>query len=464
MKKIINLTLPKLVETPVKRVAAYTRVSAQGERLANSLDNQIGYYSDYIKAMPNWEYAGVYSDFGISGTGTKNRDGFNQMMRDCAGGKIDIILSKSISRFARNTIDLLETVRQLKEWGIEVRFEKENINSLSNEGELMLSIMASIAQEESISIANNVKWGIRKRFKEGIPHNHNKVLGYRWEGNTLVVDEAEAKVVRFIYDEYLAGKSAQDISKSLVGIAPKLGIKLSHSTIRGILGNITYTGNMLLQKGFTANTLVHDHTKNVGKLPSFYVADSHEAIIDQATFDAVQTEKARRKALGTGVFKGEATCCFSSKLICYECGKPYYHYRTKRDNYWRCHGKIDKTCKVRRNLQNYALDKACTEVIGEGYEERFLKLVDNITVTQDQVLTFNMKDGTTITKEAKATAMRAYWTPELKELKGKYLSLGGSKGTGLGFNAYVKEVKNAKGYSYTGNIKPDNIGTYNVSS
>ena len=188
-----------------KKVAAYARISMESERMHHSLSAQISYYNALIQKKPEWEFAGVYADDGISGTGIAKRTEFQRMLADCEAGKINIILTKSIQRFARNTVDLLETVRHLKDIGVEVRFEKENINSMSGDGELMLSILASFAQEESRSISENVKWGTKKRFEQGIPNGHFQIYGYRWEGDHLVVEPEEAKIVKLIFDNFMNG-------------------------------------------------------------------------------------------------------------------------------------------------------------------------------------------------------------------------------------------------------------------
>lgn len=197
----IESTIPTIKKR--KKVAAYARISMESERMNHSLSAQISYYNNLIQKNPDWEFAGVYADNGISGTSTAKRDEFKRMVADAEDGKIDIILTKSIQRFARNTVDLLETVRHLKDLGIEVRFEKENINSLCGDGELMLSILASFAQEESRSISENVKWGTRKRFAEGIPNGKFNIYGYRWEDDKLVIVPDEAIVVKRIFQNFL---------------------------------------------------------------------------------------------------------------------------------------------------------------------------------------------------------------------------------------------------------------------
>ena len=279
-----------------KRVAAYARVSLDSERLMHSLSAQVSYYSAYIQKNPHWIYAGVYADEGISGTQTQKRDEFNRLMKDCEDGKIDIILVKSISRFARNTVDLLSAVRHLKALGIEVIFEKENINSMSNDGELMLSILASFAQEESRSISENVKWGTRKRFEKGIPNGRVRGFGYKWENDTLVIVQEEAETVKRIYAEFINGKVPRAIAKGLNdnGITTRMGYKWSDFGIRTILQNITYTGNMLLQKVFVDDPITKHRKINRGELPRYFVENTHAAIISKDIFDKAQAEFEKR--------------------------------------------------------------------------------------------------------------------------------------------------------------------------
>lgn len=296
MKEIIKVKHVFSETKQQKRVAAYARVSIDSERMLHSLSAQISYYSGYIQKHPQWIYAGVYADEGISGTRIEKRDEFNRMMKDCDEGMIDIILVKSISRFARNTVDLLKTVRHLKDLGIEVRFEKEQINSLSNDGELMLSILASFAQEESRSISENVQWAARKRFERGIPNGRVRVYGYRWEEDTLVIVPEECEIVKRIFREYLNGKSVRAIARELDkdGITTRAGCKWSDFSVRTILTNITYTGNMLLQKTFICDTINKKRKRNNGELPRYFVENTHEPIIGKAMFDCVKEEMARR--------------------------------------------------------------------------------------------------------------------------------------------------------------------------
>lgn len=220
--RIVNKIEAKTPQMPRrKRVAAYARVSMESKRLQHSLSAQVSFYSSLIQSNPAWEYVGVYADNGITGTKAEAREEFNRMIADCEAGKIDIVLTKSISRFARNTVDLLNTVRRLKELGVSVQFEKERIDSLTEDGELMLTLLASFAQEEIRSLSDNVKWGTRKRFEKGIPNGRFQIYGYRWEGDHLVVHEEEAKIVRLIYDNYMNGLSAETTEKQLA----EMGVK-----------------------------------------------------------------------------------------------------------------------------------------------------------------------------------------------------------------------------------------------
>ena len=314
-----------------KRVAAYARVSMESERLQHSLSAQVSFYSSLIQSNPAWEYVGVYADNGITGTKAEAREEFNRMIADCEAGKIDIVLTKSISRFARNTVDLLNTVRRLKELGVSVQFEKERIDSLTEDGELMLTLLASFAQEEIRSLSDNVKWGTRKRFEKGIPNGRFQIYGYRWEGDHLVIHEEEAKIVRLIYDNYMNGLSAETTEKQLaeMGVKSYKGQHFGNTSIRQILGNITYTGNLLFQKEYVADPISKKSRINRGELPQYFVENTHEAIIPMEVYQAVQAEKARRRELGALANWSINTSCFTSKIKCGRCGKSYQRSNRK---------------------------------------------------------------------------------------------------------------------------------------
>ena len=433
MRTVTKIEPQQPVLKPRKRVAAYARVSMETERLQHSLSAQISYYNDKIQKNPDWLFAGVYVDDGISGTGTAKRDDFNRMIADADAGKIDIILTKSISRFARNTVDLLETVRHLREIGVEVWFERENIHSLSGDGELMLSILASFAQEESRSISDNCKWGIRKRMEQGVPNGHFRVYGYRWEGDELVPIPEEAAIVKRIFQNFLDGKSRLETEREFAaeGITTREGCRWVDSNIKSVLTNVTYTGNLLLQKEFISDPLTKKRKKNRGELPQYYVPDTHEAIIDKATFDWVQSEIARRKELGPIANKALNTCCFTGKIKCPYCGYSYMHNRRvkngRQEESWNCGSKkkkrTDTPCPVPGTITEKALEKACCEVLGlTSFDEAvFTERVDYIEVPERSVLTFFMKDGTVIRKEAPNTGHQDCWTEEYRKKKSDFM-------------------------------------------
>ena len=435
MAKITKIE-PQIPALPTrKKVAAYARVSMETERLHHSLSSQVSYYSELIQKNPEWEYVGVYADEAITGTIAKKRDEFNRLIADCDAGKIDIVLCKSISRFARNTVDLLETVRHLKELGISVRFEKENIDSLSGDGEVMLTLLASFAQSESESISNNVKWGVRKRMERGIPNGHFRIFGYRWEGDQLVIVPEEAAIVKRIYQNFLDGKSRLETEREFAaeGITTREGCRWVDSNIKVVLSNITYTGNMLLQKEYIADPISKKRKKNHGELKQYYVEDTHEPIIDMETFQYVQSEMARRKELGALANKSLNITCFTSKIKCEKCGKSYV--RNTRKNRakvsqlgdqlvgWVCGSSKTKNGKCKAmEIQEYILRQKCAEALGleEFDEDAFAEQVEVITVPEQGVLNFHMTDGIEKTLTWVSTAKKDAWTPEARKKASSY--------------------------------------------
>lgn len=289
----------KISTNQTKRTAAYIRVSLETERLRNSLAAQESYFTELIRSDPGMSFAGIYADSFITGTEAARRPGFLRLISDCERGGIDLVLCKSISRFARNTVDLLETVRHLKSLGVELRFEKENISTFSADGELMLTILASFAQEESRSISENVKWGIRRRFQSGNAEMRNKaVYGYRYDGGKYVVCPEEAEIVRGIFHSYIAGMSLRKIAETLAEKGAKTirGRNFSHNAVNYIVRNELYTGDILLQKTFVKDCISHTRSRNNGELPQYLFSCRHEPIIDKAVFEQAREETLRRAA------------------------------------------------------------------------------------------------------------------------------------------------------------------------
>ena len=389
MKKIITIEAATVhsnkVEQPKftkRRVAGYARVSTDHEEQATSYDAQMRYYTDYISSRLDWEFVKMYSDEGITGTNTKQRVGFNSMVNDALAGKIDLIITKSVSRFARNTVDSLSTVRKLKDAGVEIYFEKENIWTFDAKGELLITIMSSLAQEESRSISENVTWGKRKQYERGkvsIPFKN--VLGFeRGPNGELVVNEEEAKIVRYIFHEFLLGKNANSIAKALTeqGIPSPTGKeKWYYGTVRRMLQNEKYKGDALLQKSFTTNFLTKKTKVNEGELPQYYVENNHEAIIDKDTFDLVQYELKIRERRGSA-------SQFSGMLVCATCGAVY------GSKVWHSNSKYRRV--IYRCNQKYEGEVKCDtpHVTDEEVKEWFVIATNKLIENKDEVIE-NMK-------------------------------------------------------------------------
>lgn len=305
-----------------RRTAAYARVSTDQEEQETSFTAQVDFYTKKIKENPDWEFVGVYTDEGISAVNTKRREGFNNMIADALAGNIDLIVTKSVSRFARNTVDSLSTIRKLKEHGTEVYFEKESIWTFDGKGELLITIMSSLAQEESRSISENVSWGKRRSFEQGNVYlPYARFLGYeRGEDGRPKIIESEAKIIRDIYSAFLHGMTTGAIAKDLNrrGIPTPSGKGTwSVSTVTSILQNEKYKGEALLQKTVGIDFLQKTRKTNEGEAPQYHVLESHEPIVASEVFDLVQEEFTKRRN------SGKVTSCvhpFSSRVICGECG------------------------------------------------------------------------------------------------------------------------------------------------
>ncbi len=377
------------------KVAAYCRVSTDDEEQLTSYEAQVSHYTSHIQQNPEWEFAGIYADEATSGVTTRKRTDFNRLIEDCMAGKIDYVITKSVSRFARNTLDTLNYTRQLKEKNIPVFFEKENIISTDSKGELMLTIMASIAQEESRSTSQNVKMGIAFRFQKGqMQINHNRFMGYtKDENKKLVIVPEEAEIIKRIYREYLEGASLLQIGRGLEadGILTAANKpRWRPESVKKILQNEKYIGDALLQKTYTVDFLSKKRVVNNGIVPQYYVENSHEAIIPRELYMQVQEEIARRANLRTGngskrVYSSRYA--LSSIVFCSECGDIYrrvhWNNRGKKSIVWRCVSRLEEKgaeCTAptiaESDLQNAVL-KAINQTVSE--RDEFLGiLMDNI--------------------------------------------------------------------------------------
>ena len=417
-KRIVS-RMPVLPSMPVKkRVAAYARVSMEKEAMLHSLAAQVAYYSDLIRKNSEWAYAGVYVDEGLTGT-KENRPQFQRLLSDCRAGKVDMILVKSISRFARNTVTLLETVRELKALGIDIYFEEQHIHTISGDGELMLTILASFAQEESRSVSDNCKWRIRSQFANGQPTGQT-IYGFDVKNGMYTIKPKEAEVVRSIYDMYLSGMGRLKIVRALneKGIPSPDGGEWMPSVVSDILRNEKYAGDLMLQKYYVNNHIEKKTLPNRGELPQYFVQDDHKGIIDRDTFLMVQIEMARRKKkYGRKKEKTIVTTeGLTGKIFCGICGKGYNRKITKAGTpyakpVWICRTfnlKGNALCASKQIPEDILLP-IVQEICDDGVE------MERILVQPGNQLEFIQADGKVMTRTWKDRSRRESWTPEKKE-------------------------------------------------
>lgn len=402
--------LPKLT-----KVAAYARVSSGKDAMLHSLSAQVSYYSNLIQSHSGWQYAGVYADEALTGT-KDNRENFQRLLTDCRAGKVDMVITKSISRFARNTVTLLETVRELKCMGVDVYFEEQNIHTMSADGELMLTILASYAQEESLSASENQKWRIRRNFENGMPWN-GTMLGYRYDKGTLVIVPEEAKTVKRIFGEYLSGLGLTAIAKRLNadGIPTRFGNAWGKSSVLAVLRNYAYTGNLLLQKSRRTDHLSKRDVPNNGELPQYHVENSHEAIIDASTYLAVQNEIRRRAEKHTHPGERKQTYPFTGLIECGCCGKHYRRKVTRARPVWICptFNTLGKDACPSKQIPEDTLIATTEEIAGSI--DAIGSKITAVRAENKNKLTFFMADGEQIVKRWQERSRRESWTPEMKE-------------------------------------------------
>jgi DNA invertase Pin-like site-specific DNA recombinase len=392
-----------------KNAAAYTRVSDGKDAMLHSLSAQVAYYSALIQRNPEWSYCGVYSDEDYTGT-KDNRPEFQRLLRDCRAGKIDIILTKSISRLARNTVTLLETLRELTALGVSVYIERENRWSNGGDGELLLSILASFSQEESRSVSENCRWRIRQDFEAGKP-TPCRVFGYRQEGDTFIIVPEEAEIVKQIFADYLSGSGLLAIQKKLL----TQGVTFSKNGLAGMIRNEKYVGDLLLQKSFTQDHLSKRKVKNTGQLPQFLVSDNHPAIIDRATFDAVQAEIARRAVAHHPAPLNRGNYELTGKIRCGICGAPYRHKiagatQKYKKPVWIC-STFNTLGKAHCPSQQIPDDTLQAKVAEAGGLEGLIEIV----VPGPFSLFIIYKGGKQMDLTWAHPSRRESWTPEMKE-------------------------------------------------
>ncbi|NLE56611.1 MAG: recombinase family protein [Lentisphaerae bacterium] len=408
MKREIT-KLPMLPEIPSrKRVCGYARVSSGKDEMLHSLAAQVSYYSNLIQSKPEWIYVGVYAD--EAETGTKDdRPEFMRLLADCRAGKIDLIITKSISRFARNTVTLLETVRELKSLSIGVFFEEQNIYSLSGDGELMLSILASYAQEESRSASENQKWRVKRNFEDGKPWS-SKIFGYRYEKGKFIIIPEEAEIVRRIYEDYLSGLGVMAIAKALSteNVLTRNGNnQWNKSSVETILKNYNYTGNLLLQKTYNENHITKRRCVNHGEMPQYHAESTHEPIISLDMFNAVRGERERRARKFKCKQVPRKTYAFTGLLVCNHCGKHYRRKTTKTGIVWICttFNSLGKSYCPSKQIPETTL----TEIASEFDD------IKRIIVCADNMLTFHLRDGSSVNRQWQDRSRRESWTDEMRE-------------------------------------------------
>ena len=410
MRIVTQTRFPKMNIPKLKRVAAYARVSSGKDAMLHSLSAQVSYYSELIQNHSGWQYVGVYADEALTGT-KDNRENFQRLLADCRSGKVDMVITKSISRFARNTVTLLETVRELKTMGVDVFFEEQNIHSLSADGELMLTILASYAQEESLSASENQKWRIRRNFENGMPWN-GTMLGYRYEEGTLVVEPTEAEIVCRIFTEYLGGSGMTAIAKRLNadGIPTRFGNDWGKTSVGKVLQNYAYTGNLLLQKYRRMDHLTKRDEPNNGELPKYHITDAHEAIISLRSFNAVQEEMKRRAEKHTHPGVKHKEYPFSGKITCAGCGKHYRRKVKETGPVWICttYNTYGKTACPSKAIPESILEAITDEVGGIGK-------ITALQACEGNTLVLTLTSGEQIVKRWQDRSRRQSWTPEMKE-------------------------------------------------
>jgi DNA invertase Pin-like site-specific DNA recombinase len=429
-RKITKIEATAAVPTR-KRVAAYARISCGKDDMLRSLAAQVSYYSELIQSWPDWESAGVFTD--EVETGTKGaRPEFQRLIAECQSGQVDMVITKSISRFARNTVTLLETVRDLKERGVDVYFEEQNIHTESADGELMLTILASYAQEESRSVSENCKWCIRNNFKEGKPSNNVRIYGYDYKKGHLTTIPEEAAVVNRIYQNFLDVKSRLTTERKLEtdGVTSVNGYTMRDSHLKTVLTNITYTGNLLLQKEYISDSITKERKKNRGELPQYFVRTPTKPSSAQRRSATFRTRWRGARKWVRSPTRTSRPRFLRARFKCANCGASF-HRRTENKKYkvWKCNGKETKGkafCDMKL-IPEPALKAICAEVLGlaEYGPEKFKAKIAAITVPDDGVLAFTFRDGTERTRTWENRYRCESWTDEMKHAAREQASKGG---------------------------------------
>jgi DNA invertase Pin-like site-specific DNA recombinase len=400
--------------------------------MLHSLSAQISYYSEYIQRRNEWIFAGVFADEAYTGT-KDERPQFQRLLDECRAGKVDLVLAKSISRFARNTLTLLSTVRELKSLDVDVYFERENIHSMSGDGELMLSILAAFAQEESLSVSENCKWRIRDKFKEGIPVGFYQMYGYKLINGEMTINESQAAVIRIIFEDYVNGLGTEKIAAKLnsMKIPAYHGGEWCGTVVCKLLKNEKLIGDSLLQKRYSTDHLTKRRVKNHGQLEKYYSEETHPQIIDKELFAKAQEIRENRRKQSEGICPPTIPYPFTGKVECSICGKNYKRITVHHKAYWQCstYQRLGKKVCAAKRIPEETLYKATAEVLGlEEFDLGSFETISKIVVKEQNLLLFEFKDGHTAAISWKDHSCRESWTPEKREAaRNKTLERNGKK-------------------------------------
>ena len=412
--------IPKEKELPkIMRVAAYARVSSDKDQMLHSLATQVSYFSKMIQSHDSWQYVGVYSDEGMTGT-KSTRGGFMKMVQDAKDGKIDIIVTKSLSRFARNTVDCLKTIRELKAINVDIFFEEQNIHTLSANGEFLISLLAGYAQEESRQCSENTLWRVKKNFTEGKPYGGQSCVGYKLEKGKYFIVEEEASIIRKMFDLYINGFGSAKIANILneEGVPAYYGGLWNKTTISHIISNPIYKGDLLLQKTYRDSYLTKKHLTNRGEKPMYYVEDNHEPIVSKEIFDKAQEVREQRLARIKSP-SPKKNYPFSGMIKCGICGHSFKHKVTPYYEQWICceYDQRGKKYCDSHQIRDDVLRKACADLLGinDFNETLFKKQVKSIVAYNDNRLSFHFNDGRDVEIKYSSPSRKDSWNDDMKK-------------------------------------------------
>lgn len=445
MSRVIRKIQPKVQAIlPRKRVAAYARVSSDKETMLESLAAQISYYGAYIQRNPEWLYVGVYADEGLTGTKDK-RPEFQRLIADCYAGLIDMVITKSLSRFSRNTLDTLNILRELKQRGVDVFFERENIHSNSGDGELMLSILSSFAQEESRSVSENCKWRIRKKMEQGELVNLREMFGYTITKGRVEIDQERATIVRSIFFDYLDGVGTAELARRLTeaGVPTLRGGQWTAGKILGMLKNEKYIGDALSQKKYVLDHLSKRAVWNHGQRPMYYAEETHPAIIEKFVFEQVQLRIAEELKIVGGHRPNNLRYPFSGRIMCDNCRKHFKRITKRGMAYWHCSTTVQfgtSACYSKRIPEATLLDiTAQATGMSEFSEDVFETLIDHIRAADGNSLIYIFKDERTVQTIWQDRSRADSWTDEMKQAaREKSLLMKETNGVGSNSEAGTK--------------------------